>query len=185
MGMTMRWKNNRLQYGVVSVFLHWLVAFTVFGLFLLGLWMTGLDYYHSWYQRGPNLHRAVGVLLFLTMAVRLFWRWRTGVPEPLVSHSRLERVAAHLVHVLLYLALFGVMISGYLISTADGRPVNVFGWFQVPALLSGVEGQEDFAGKVHLFSAYSTMALVALHLLGALKHHFLDRDRTLLRMFGR
>jgi cytochrome b561 len=94
-------------------------------------------------------------------------------------------VAAHLVHVLLYLVLFGVMISGYLISTADGRPVNVFGWLQVPALVSGIGGQEDFAGKVHLFLAYSTMALVALHLLGALKHHFIDRDRTLMRMFGR
>jgi cytochrome b561 len=178
----MRWKNNRLQYGVVSVFLHWLVAIAVFSLFLLGLWMTGLDYYHPWYQKGPNLHRSVGVLLFLLL---LFWRWRIGVPEPLVSHSRLERVAAHLVHVLLYLVLFGVMISGYLISTADGRPVNVFGWLQVPALVSGIGGQEDFAGKVHLFLAYSTMALVALHLLGALKHHFIDRDRTLMRMFGR
>jgi cytochrome b561 len=119
------------------------------------------------------------------MIVRLLWRWRVGVPEPLVSHSKLERVGAHLVHFLLYLALFGVVVSGYLISTADGRPVDVFGWFQVPALLSGIEGQEDIAGKVHLFLAYLTMGLVALHLLGALKHHFIDRDRTLMRMFGR
>jgi cytochrome b561 len=181
----MRWKNSRLQYGMVSVLLHWLAAIAVFALFLLGLWMTGLDYYHPWYQKGPNLHRSIGVLLFLTMVVRVLWRWRVGVPEPLVSHSRAERVVAHLVHLLLYLMLFGVLISGYLISTADGRPLEVFGWFQVPALLSGIEGQEDFAGKAHLFLAYSTMALVALHLSGALKHHFIDGDQTLTRMFGR
>lgn len=181
----MRWKNDRLRYGIVSVLLHWLVAFAVFGLFLLGLWMTSLDYYHPWYQKGPNLHRSIGVLLFLTMVLRLSWRWRVGVPESLNSHSKFERVVGHLVHVLLYLMLFGVMVSGYLISTADGRAVQVFGWFEVPALLSGLEGQEDFAGEVHLFMAYATMAFVALHLLGALKHHFIDRDRTLLRMFGR
>jgi cytochrome b561 len=181
----MRWKNSRLQYGVVSVLLHWLVAIAVFALFLLGLWMTGLDYYHPWYQKAPNLHRSVGVLLFLIMVFRLIWRWRVGVPEPLATHTRLERVGAHLVHFLLYLALFAVMVSGYLISTADGRPVDVFGWFQVPALLSGIEGQEDVAGRVHLFLGYLTMGLAALHMLGALKHQFIDRDRTLMRMFGR
>ncbi len=181
----MRWRNDRLRYGIVSVFLHWLAAFAVFGLFPLGLWMTGLDYYHLWYHKGPSLHKAVGVLLFFTMTLRLLWRWWSKVPEPLISHTRLERVVAYVTHILLYLMLFAVMFSGYLISTADGRPVNVFDWFEVPALFSAGENQEDFFGKMHLTLAYLTMSLVALHLLGALKHHFLDRDRTLIRMFGR
>ncbi len=77
------------------------------------------------------------------------------------------------------------MTSGYLISTADGRPLEVFGLFEIPALISGIDGQEDRAGEIHLALAYSLMGLTGLHAVAALKHHFIDKDRTLLRILGR
>jgi len=77
------------------------------------------------------------------------------------------------------------MLSGYLISTADGRPISVFGWFEVPALLTSIPNQEDVAGLVHEYLAWGLVILAGLHGLAALKHHFIDRDPTLLRMFGR
>ena len=75
-----------------------------------------------------------------------------------------------------------IMLSGYLISTADGRAIEVFSWFEVPATLSDIDGQEDIAGDIHEILAWTLIVLVALHALAALKHHFIDKDTTLKRM---
>lgn len=164
--------------------LHWLSALAVFGLFGLGQWMTGLTYYDTWYHRAPELHRSIGVLLFLLSVTRLLWRRFSGRPRELPDHLKWEQVVAKMAHFTLYMLLFGVMLSGYLISTADGRPVLVFGWFAVPATLSGIDGQEDVAGVVHLSLASTLVALALLHAGAALKHHLIDRGHTLRRMLG-
>ncbi|SCZ57412.1 cytochrome b [Thiohalomonas denitrificans] len=181
----MQWRNDTTRYGLAAVLMHWLVALTVFGLFGLGLWMTGLTYYDQWYQLGPWWHKSIGVSLFLLVLVRLGWRALNPQPVPLPSHARWEHRLAKTMHGLLYLLLFAIMISGYLISTADGRSLEVFGWFAIPATLHGIEHQEDIAGTIHLTLAITLVALASLHALAALKHHFLDRDRTLMRMLGR
>ncbi|MFO7592594.1 MAG: cytochrome b [Pseudomonadota bacterium] len=179
----MRWRNNRESWGLIAITLHWLVAVTVIGLFALGLYMTSLGYYDPWYRKGPDLHRSVGVLLFVVVALRLLWRFISPPPAPLPDHKAWERHLAVIVHAVLYLLLFAVMISGYLITTADGRAVEVFGLFSVPATLTG-EQQEDIAGVMHLWLAWTLIILSLLHAAAALKHHFIDRDRTLRRMLG-
>jgi cytochrome b561 len=177
--------NTHSSYGLMAVLLHWLMAITVFGLFALGLWMVELTYYDPWYRRAPWIHKSIGVLLFAALLLRLFWRGMNSHPEPVPAHSRLERWAAGAAHALLYVLLAAVMISGYLISTADGKSVNFFGWFSIPATVTGFDNQEDIAGDVHLVLAITLVSLAALHALAALKHHFLDRDPTLIRMLGR
>ncbi len=147
--------------------------------------MTGLSYYDRWYNQAPELHKSIGVLLFIATAARLAWLRFAGRPAELAGQPPLERLAARWTHIFLYLLLFGVIVSGYFISTADGRPVEVFGWFAVPAAFSGFEGQEDIAGAVHLILAFTLIALAVIHGAAALKHHLFDRDRTLLRMLGR
>jgi len=117
--------------------------------------------------------------------LRLLWRLYSPPPSPLASHTPLERRAAHAVHLLLYGLLFALMLSGYLISTADGRGLEVFGLFTLPATLTAIPRQEDVAGAVHLTLAWLLIGLAALHALAALKHHLFDRDRTLRRMLGR
>ncbi|MCG8123100.1 MAG: cytochrome b [Candidatus Thiodiazotropha taylori] len=164
---------------------RWLVAITVYSLFGLGLWMRSLGYYDAWYQLGPWWHKGIGVMLFVVLLFRLIWRLGNPRPDHLQTHKPYERKAAGWVHLLLYLMLFLLMLSGYLISTADGRPLEVFDWFAIPATLSGLDQQEDIAGKIHLYLAWSVVVVSALHLLAAFKHHFFDRDRTLLRMLGR
>jgi len=179
------WRNNQEAYGLIAVGLHWLIAAVVIGLFALGLWMVELGYYDPWYNRAPELHKGIGVLLALTLVVRLLWRQINPQPAPDPGHASWERRTARAVHGLLYLLLALVMLSGYLISTADGRAIDVFGWFAVPATLSGLPNQEDWAGELHLILAITLIVLAAIHALAALKHHFLDRDGTLLRMLGR
>ncbi|MCU7878382.1 MAG: cytochrome b [Candidatus Thiodiazotropha sp. (ex Lucinoma borealis)] len=180
----MRLANDRENYGLIAMLLHWLVALVIFGLFGLGLWMRDLGYYDAWYQLGPWWHKGIGVLLFIILVGRFIWRQFNQRPDHLSTHKPYERRVGLLVHSLLYLLMFAVMISGYLISTADGRPLEVFDWFSIPATISGIDGQEDIAGKVHLYLAWSIIVLSALHTLAALKHHFLDHDRTLKRMLG-
>lgn len=181
----MQWRNSKQRYGLIAIALHWLVAITVFGMFGLGWWMTELTLYHPWYYKAPALHKSIGLLLFMVMVLRLVWRFVNPYPDPISTHSRFERVAARLVHGLLYLLPFVVMISGYLISTADGRPIEIFGVVSIPASITSIPNQEDVAGEIHLVLAVVLIALALLHAAAALKHHFVDRDNTLRRMLGR
>ncbi|MGP2448283.1 cytochrome b [Pantoea stewartii subsp. indologenes] len=177
--------NSSTRYGLLTIFLHWSMAVVIYAMFALGLWMVGLSYYDSWYHNAPDIHKSIGVLLMLALVIRLVWRVLSPPPEPLRSYSPAVRFAAVFVHWLLYSLLIALLLSGYLISTADGKPVSVFGWFSLPALFSGAGEQADLAGNIHLWLAWSIVVLSVLHGLAALKHHFIDRDITLKRMLGR
>jgi len=178
----MNYRNKPAQWGCISIVMHWVVAVAVIGLFGLGLWMRSLGYYDPWYQKGPDIHRSVGVCLFLVIAFRLFWRYLTPPPLPLENHKRWEVKLSHRVHFLLYLLLFLVMISGYFIASADALPIAIFNWAEIPAIVLPIAQQEEVAGAAHYYLAVTMMLLVAVHALGALKHHFIDRDETLTRI---
>lgn len=180
----MQIRNSSARYGLVAIIIHWIVAVTVIGLFALGYWMVDLTYYHDWYKRAPDIHRSIGLLLLGLMVVRVVWRAINSSPSPLSSHKRWEVVMAHAAHGLLYVLLFVAMASGYLISTADGSAISVFGWFDVPSLTGQIKGLEDIAGTVHYWSTWAIVGLASVHAAGALKHHFIDRDTTLRRMSG-
>lgn len=169
-------------YSITSIILHWLVAAVVFGLFASGFWMVDLSYYSSWYRIAPFWHKSVGVLLLLLMVYRVFWRAIQGAAAPLASHSKAVQRASHLTHLVLYILIFLIICSGYLISTADGRPIEVFGLVDLPSAGELFAEQADKAGLVHKFAAYGLIALAALHALAALKHHLIDKDETLKRM---
>jgi cytochrome b561 len=178
-----KWTSTAQHYGLVAMLFHWLMAIAVVGMFSLGWWMVDLDYYHSWRKDGPDLHRSIGVLLVLVWALRLAWRIKDVSPQPL-AHKGLIAGLAKMMHGLLYLLIPMTGLAGYLISTADGRGVEVFEWFTVPATFTGIENQEDLAGEVHWYLALTLIVGAGLHGLAALKHHFIDKDSTLTRMLG-
>lgn len=173
-----------MQWGWLAIGFHWLTVIAVISLFSLGLWMVGLTYYDPWYKQGPFIHKSIGVLLFLLTLARLLWRYINIRPDELNAHSIGEIRAARLSHVLLYILLFSVMLSGYFISTADGRAVDVFNLFSVPATVYGIEKQEDIAGEIHLALAIVLVSISLIHALAAVKHHYFDKDSTLKRMIG-
>lgn len=177
-------RNSPGRYGWLSIFLHWSMALVIYAMFALGLWMVGLSYYDTWYHNAPEIHKSIGVILMLVLIIRLTWRVVSPPPKPLSSYSPLVRITAVVAHGLLYGLLIAILFSGYLISTADGKPVSVFGWFSLPAVLTGAGEQADLAGDIHLWLAWSIVILSVLHGLAALKHHFIDRDITLKRMLG-
>jgi cytochrome b561 len=177
--------NTQTYYGYISMFFHWLSAITIFTLFGLGFYMVDLGYYDQWYTAAPKLHESIGILLFIFMVFRLIWRYTQLKPAHLASHSNLERKAGKFIHSILYLLIFLIMISGYLISTGDDRGIDVFDLFMVPSFGAFIENQEDLAGLIHEWLAYTVITLSLLHAMAALKHHFIDKDDTLNRMIGR
>ncbi|EKS7426882.1 cytochrome b [Enterobacter cancerogenus] len=181
----MQLRNSPQRYGMISMLLHWIFALAVYAMFGLGLWMVTLSYYDGWYHQAPELHKSIGVLLMMGLVVRIIWRHISPPPPAPDSHSKFTRLSATAAHITLYALLLAILISGYLISTADGKPISVFGLFDVPATLADAGSQADIAGIIHLWLAWSVVILSVLHGLAALKHHFIDKDDTLKRMLGR
>ena len=178
-------QNTQNDYGWLTISVHWLVALVLLGLFGLGYWMVDLGYYDSWYKTGPALHKSIGITLFGLMLFRVIWRARQIQPTPLANHTAIERKLGHIMHRILYMLIFLILLSGYLISTADERGVSVFGLFEVPGFGSLLENQEDLAGVFHQYAAYLLIGMVLLHGGAAFKHHWIDKDDTLSRMLGK
>jgi len=175
-------KDTQTHYGIISKSIHWLSAIAVIGLFTVGYWMVDLTYYSQWYKTAPHLHKSIGILLLILTIFRLQWKVLTPSPEPVASHSTRIQQASKLVHYLIYALMVMIMVSGYLISTADGRGIEVFNLFVVASLGELFVNQEDIAGFIHEWLAYSLIALTSMHAVAALKHHFIDKDSTLKRM---
>ncbi|RAU18182.1 cytochrome b [Nitrincola tibetensis] len=183
MKFTRSWVNTTETYGWISISIHWLMALTILGMYPLGLYIVSLGYYDPGYRIYPNIHRSIGILVACLLIIRLIWS--AMMPKPLIhSSSSLETIAAKAGHISLYLLLMIVVSSGYMISTADGRSIQVFDWFSVPALPFLATRQEDLAGDIHFYASTLMMILVGLHALAALKHHYISKDNTLSRMLG-
>ena len=175
-------QDNARGFGLITIVLHWACALAIFFLFGLGIYMTGLSYYEPWYHKGPTLHVSVGLCLLLAMLARLIWRLVSRSPDPLPSHSPLVRFAASAVKIFLYALIFTVLATGYLITSAEGKSPAMFGLLEFPVLLQLNADNVDLAGWIHEIFAWAIMIVAGVHALAALAHHFIFKDRTLVRM---
>lgn len=171
------------NWPISIIVLHWLMALMIFGLYILGDYMVDLDYYDPWYQSAPFWHKSLGLLIFMLVLVRIGLRLFTKRPDA-NDVSVFNRLAARLMHLLLYVLIFVICLSGFLISSADGRPVTFFGWFDIPSPGALIDNQEDTAGVWHERAGLVILLFAGLHALVAIKHHFINRDRVLKRMVG-
>ena len=176
--------NTTERFGLVAIILHWVIALTVIGLFALGLYMLELSYYDPLYKVLPFVHKSVGLLLIVLLLARIVWKITTVQPNPVSGRTPFEIAAAKLVHFGLDAIILLIIFSGYLIPTAKGAGISVFGWFEVPASITSIPVQEDSAGSIHRYLAYLVVALSVLHAAAALKHHIINKDNTLRRMLG-
>ncbi|PKG85810.1 cytochrome B [Colwellia sp. 75C3] len=176
-------KNTENVYGLITIIFHWLMAISIFSLFGLGLYMVELTYYDAWYKGSLDLHKNIGMTLFVALMLRIVWRAVNITPKSAdESASTIEVKAAHYAHLALYGLMAILMFSGYLISTADGRAIDVFGLISIPALPISFANQEDIVGNIHEILAWTLILLSAGHALAALKHHFINKNNTLVRM---
>jgi cytochrome b561 len=174
--------NTRHSFGWLTRLLHWLVAAHILGLIALGWYMVDLSYYDPYYHDSLHYHKAFGILALVLGMLKVLWYGANRQPEPTAALPTWQRRAANMVHWWLLLLMVLIPASGYLISTSAGDGIDLFGWFELPALLNISDEQRELAILVHEWLAYGTLGLVGLHMLAALKHQFIDRDGTLKRM---
>ena len=177
--------NTIDRFGLVAIVLHWVIALIIFGLFGLGWYMVDLTYYDRLYNTLPAIHKSIGILLIVIFVFWLIWKIINLAPKPVEGITRLEIIAAKLVHLGIFALIASILVSGYLIPTAAGMGISVFGWFEVPATITSIPKQEDITGLIHKYLAYVIIGFVLLHAAAALKHHFINKDDTLRRMLGR
>lgn len=163
--------------------IHWFSALTVVGMFGSGLWMVDLSYYSEWYKTAPHWHKSIGIMLAAITIFRFLWKAFTKQPK--TEGKKPEALLAKVAHFSIYLLLAALFVSGYLISTSDGRGIDIFNWFTLPGAGEIFSNQSDIAGRIHLYAAVSLIALSVLHALAAIKHHYIDKDNTLNKMIGK
>ncbi|MEW5755749.1 MAG: cytochrome b [Pseudomonadota bacterium] len=178
----MRINNSDDYFGIVSASLHWSNALLILFLFGLGAYMTELSYMHPNYTFSYTVHKSLGILVFELGVLQILWAWISHRPAHLAAHRWWEKLAATIVHRIFFFMIVLIPLSGYAISSAEGKGVEFFDWYAIPALLPQIENQADIAGKIHYYLAYGTLALVLLHITAALKHQFIERDGTISRM---
>ena len=178
-------RNSSSRFGKVTIAIHWISAIVVIGQFSFGLYMLSLDYYDPNYQVLPHYHKSIGILFSGILAFRIFWTLINPSANPVSGVKPWEHRAAKAGQFLMLGLLVVVVILGYLISTADGKSIEVFNWFEVPATITSIENQEDVAGEWHYWFALSVIIIASIHAMAALKHHFVSKDATLLRMLGK
>lgn len=171
----------RNRYSTVSLVLHWLIAALVVTQIVL---ITAHEATEGSVSREfVNLHKSVGLSILVLTLIRLGWRIANpAIPLP-AGTPRWQKRVARGTHVLFYVFLIAMPLVGWAASSAAGRDIVWFGLFEWPALPTG--GGRETAGQlmdVHELAAKLLIALVVLHILGALKHQFIDRDNVLHRM---
>ena len=172
-------------YTATAKFLHWLIAAFVFAQISLGLWMIGIPKAPPgirvyWF----NVHKSIGITLGLLVLVRLLWRLTHRAPPLPATVPAWQRVAAKTSHVLLYVCMIVMPLSGYLGSSFTKYPIVYFGmrlphWgWEAPAL-------KELCSQVHLVTVTVFVTLIAVHITAALKHLLVNRDGVFQRMWRR
>ena len=171
------------RYSGTAIALHWLTALLIVAGFTLGLSMVGLPFGRQklqWYA----WHKWIGITVWLVTCSRLAWRW-THSPPPMEPMVHWQRQAAVVTHALLYAFLVVIPLSGWLYSSASGVEVVYLGLIPLPDPVSKDRALADILRNVHLTLNFTLLALVCIHVVAALKHHFVDRDAVLTRMLPR
>lgn len=174
-------RNTVTHYGLISQLLHWAVVLLVA---LQFVWAWRIDQTESVIQtyRLTVQHKSIGMTVLMLAVLRLAWRLFNRPPPLPAGMPRWEMTAAKLSHGLLYALIFAMPLTGWAYSSAGGYGAEWFGWIDFPDFVGESERLEDILGRVHGALAGTLVAVVALHVLAALRHHFILKDSVLKRM---
>ncbi len=177
-------KNTKEQWGSVSKTLHWVIVVLFLAMAWIGLTMGDM-------RNGPDkvatyaLHKSIGITILVLMLLRLAWRLYAGAPDPVPGTPRWQERIATLTHWALYALLIAMPISGWVMNSAAGFPLQWFGLFNLPAIAGKDHNLHELAEGVHEQLFWILVVVATLHAAAAFYHHLFQRDATLTRMLPR
>ena len=174
------------RYSLVSMIFHWVIAVMV-----IWNWRLAESAEDAPREQAMAIfadHKALGITILALSLARLLWRLTHKMPPLPNNYATWERLLARTTHVLFYVLLIGLPVGGWLANSLAGREIDMFGLFTIPPLPVGRNG--ELGGRifdVHATGGTIMVYLIGVHILGALKHTFFDRDPGIFRMlpFGR
>lgn len=174
-------KNTDERWGAVSQLFHWVIVVLILVMAYLGLTMGDLP-------NGPRkiniyaLHKSIGLTILGLVALRVLWRLYAGAPSPVAGTPTWQQRIASVTHVLLYALLFAIPLSGWVLNSSAGYPLQWFKLVNLPAITGRNEGVHDAAEGTHELLFWVLVVLVLAHAGAALYHHLFQGDATLRRM---
>ena len=174
-------KNTDARWGGISQLLHWITVVLILAMAWIGLTMGDLP-------RGPDkiatyaLHKSIGLTILALVIVRLAWRLHAGAPAPVAGTPRWQERVASAAHVGLYVLLFAMPISGWVMNSASGFPLQWFGLFNLPSIAPSNHDLHELTEEIHEWLFWAMVALAVAHAAAAVYHHLFQRDATLSRM---
>ena len=170
------------RYTLTAIVFHWLIAIMIIGAFTMGLVMTDIPgitptklKYFSW-------HKWTGVTILALACLRLLWRLGHRPPPYPMAMPSWQKSAAHGLHMLLYVLIIAVPVSGYFYTLSAGIPVVYLGLVKLPVLMDADPALKPVLKEVHFWLNMTLAACVAAHVAAALKHQVVDRDGVMQRM---
>ncbi len=165
------------KYHLTTRVLHWLMALIILGMVGVGFYMTGLEKNNPLRSDLTNLHKSFGVLVLLLLTLRIAARLKFKAPRLPKTLKKPEAILAKSVQILLYGFMLVIPISGYLMSNGFGYGVKFFG-VSLPKIIAKNIEFGKLMHELHEILPYVMLAIIALHLLGALKHRFFDKPEN-------
>ena len=176
----MQLRNSTARWGSVAQFLHWLIVALIITQVVLAL---SADRLHGMAKLAMLArHKSVGITILMLAVVRLVWRLVNPTPPLPSTLKPYERVLANFTHTALYVLIFAMPITGWIMTSARGFPASWFNLFQLPDLVAKNRALYEAMQETHEALALTLGAVATLHLLAALKHHFVLKDTVLRRM---
>jgi cytochrome b561 len=180
------------RYSTVAILLHWLMALMIISLFVAGIWMNEAVHVPATQARAfevYQLHKSTGLTVLVLTLLRIIWRLTHQPPALPVHMKNWERLLARVSHIGFYGLMLAIPLSGWALVSVSrfGLPTLYFGLFEWPhiAPLAALENKapmEDLLKEAHEILAFGAIALLALHIVAALKHHIIDKDDVLVRI---
>ena len=178
--------SGTARYTTTAIGLHWILALALVALFGFGWYMTGLSFSPQRLKL-YNWHKWAGISILLLSLLRLLWRLTHRPPALPAAMARSmpawQKTAHHGTHLLLYGLFFAVPLIGWAYSSAAGFPIVFLGLLPLPDWVPVSKTLAEAIKPWHQIGAYTLATLVLLHTAAALKHHWVDRDGLLSRMW--
>lgn len=176
-------KSDAHRWGSLAKTFHWLIVLLILAQVVIGVVMVNLPRHPS-VIGVYDLHKSIGLSILALAVLRLAWRAFDPHPRRPADVSPLHYRLGRAMHVLLYLLIFLVPLSGWLFDSASAlRPLHWWGLIEMPSLSGGpAPDWADFTRSLHHWLVWLLVAAAAAHMLAALVHHYFYNDDILRRM---